>query len=184
MLKFLVIFFAIIPLASFSWGLQRHFRAPDGMPSGMRALTAASTIATLLFLYLVVTGDIAGAPAAGFIALCCASTALFWWAVRTTSHRPPQLAHSEADPDALHQAGPYAFVRHPFYLAYCLFWFGTAMAVGGIQWLVATPLIIWYFAIAKGEERRFLNTTMAASYTEYRGRTGMIVPKVHGMLRR
>lgn len=184
MLQILVIIFAIIPLASFSWGLQRHFRAPDGMPSGMRALTAASTVASALFLYLMVMRDVAGVPAAGFIALSCASTALFWWAVRTTSHRPPQLAHSQADPDALHQAGPYAFVRHPFYLAYCLFWFGTGVAAGGIQWLVATPLIIWYFAIAKTEERRFLTTSMAASYTEYRCRTGMIVPKVHGMLRR
>lgn len=55
MLYSLVILFTIIPLASFSWGLQRHFRAPDGMPSGMRALTAASTIASALFLYLVVT---------------------------------------------------------------------------------------------------------------------------------
>lgn len=184
MLQFLVILFAIVPLASFSWGLQRHFRAPDGMPSGMRALTAASTIATLLFLYLVIRDDIAGTPAAIFIAISCASTALFWWAVRTTSHRPPQLAHSESDPDALHQDGPYAFVRHPFYLAYCLFWFGTAVAAGGMQWLVAAPLIIWYFAIAKAEETRFLKTSMAASYTQYRRRTGMIVPRVNGMLRR
>ena len=183
MLTVLIIVFFILPLASFSWGLRGHFRSSSGMPSAMRALTAASSLSALLFLVLVATGDVGGVRVLVFVAFSSASATLFWWAVRTTMDRPPQLAHSQSDPDALYENGPYAFVRHPFYLAYCLFWLGSAVAAGGLQWLAAALLIGWYFAIAKSEEARFFNTLMAASYIRYRRRTGMIVPKVHGMLR-
>ncbi|GGD44150.1 methyltransferase family protein [Aureimonas glaciei] len=183
MLTALIIAFATVPLASFSWGLRGHFRSSEGMPSAMRALTAASSLSALLFLVLITTGDVSGLRAFVFVTVSCASAALFWWAVRTTRHRPPQLAHSQSDPDLLYENGPYAFVRHPFYLAYCLFWLGSAVAAGGLQWLAAALLIGWYYAIAKSEEAQFFNTLMAASYTRYRRRTGMIVPRVHGMLR-
>ena len=183
MLTVLVILFAIAPLASFSWGLRRHFRCSEGMPSGMRTLTAVSSLAALLFVALVIQDDVGGLAALVFVAVSCASTALFWWAVRTTKHKPPQLAHSQSDPDSLHEDGPYGFVRHPFYLAYCLFWLGTAVAAGGLQWLIAALLVFWYFVIAKSEEARFFNTSLAASYAQYRRRTGMIMPRVHGMLR-
>lgn len=183
MLTIIVILFAIGPLASFSWALRRHFRCSEGMPSGMRTLTAASSLAGLIFLVLVTKGDVGGLTALVFVAVSCASTALFWWAVRTTKHKPPQLAHSQSDPDSLHEDGPYAFVRHPFYLAYCLFWLGTAVAAGGLQWLIVALLVCWYFMIAKSEEARFFNTSLAASYTRYRRRTGMIVPRVNAIMR-
>ncbi len=180
----LIIILAAVPLASFSWGLQKHFRSEGGMPPGMRALTIASTLAALLFLILVLQRTVGAVDLAVFALLAGAASALFWWAVATTRRKPPQLAHSRSDPDSLHEEGPYAFVRHPFYLSYCLFWLGSAVAAGGLQWLVAAVLILWYFAIAKAEEARFLNTSMAASYARYRHRTGMIVPRVHRMLRR
>ncbi|MBP0614647.1 methyltransferase family protein [Jiella mangrovi] len=183
MLTALIIVFAAVPLASFSWGLRGHFRASEGMPTAMRALTAASSLSALLFLVLVVTGDVDGVTALVFVILACASAALFWWAVRTTKRLPPCVAHSQSDPDLLYETGPYAFVRHPFYLAYCLFWLGTAVAAGGPQWLAAALLIGWYFVIARAEEERFFKSLMAASYIRYRRRTGMIVPRVRGMLR-
>jgi protein-S-isoprenylcysteine O-methyltransferase Ste14 len=179
----LIVVLAALPLTSFSWGLRKHFRSEGGMPPGMRALTIASSLAAILFLVLVLQRQIPTRDLTIFAVLSAAATALFWWAVATTRRQPPKLAHSTSDPDSLHEEGPYAFVRHPFYLSYCLFWLGSAVAAGGLQWLVAAVLILWYFAIAKAEEARFLNTSMAASYTRYRHRTGMIVPRVHRMLR-
>ncbi|MBC9179329.1 methyltransferase family protein [Pseudoroseomonas ludipueritiae] len=185
MLPVLVIAAAAVALGSFSWGLRRHFRAEGGMPPGMRALTFASSAATVLFLFLILRQDGVG-PRGGMLSIAAslAATALFWWAVRTTRHSPPHLAHTGDTPQMLHEAGPYAFVRHPFYLSYCIFWTGTAVAAGGLQWLAAAGLIGWYYATARAEEARFSQSPMAVSYAGYQSRTGMILPRLTQVWRR
>ncbi|GHD12192.1 methyltransferase family protein [Tianweitania populi] len=179
MLEALVVIFAIITIGSFSWGLRGHFRAPDGMPRGMQALTAVSGLAGLLLVFLTLRNGVELPETLGFVAMSLLALSLFWWAVDTTRRRPPHVAHSGKDPDTLYEDGPYAYVRHPFYLAYCLFWVGSAIAVGGHQWLVAAFLVIWYYVTSRREETHFLRSSMAGSYSEYRRRTGMILPKVH-----
>jgi protein-S-isoprenylcysteine O-methyltransferase Ste14 len=74
--------------------------------------------------------------------------------------------------------GPYARVRHPFYLAYCLGWLGTAVAAGPIQWIPAILLIAWYYRTAREEERHFAASGLSAEYARYRERTGLILPRV------
>ncbi|RFC65276.1 isoprenylcysteine carboxylmethyltransferase family protein [Fulvimarina endophytica] len=177
MLTTVVILAAIVPLASFTWALRQHFRSTGGMPTGMRGLTAASGLVALLFLALVIDGGVSGPRAFAFLILSALSTSLFWWTVKTTRRRPPQVAYSSAAPDSLYDEGPYAFVRHPFYLAYCLFWLGTAVAAGSFQWFAGLFIISWYVVIARTEEASFLGTSMAESYLRYKRRTGMIVPK-------
>lgn len=183
-MSYLVVALTILTLGSFTWALRRHFRAPDGTPAGMKALTLVSSLAAVLFIVLVLRNGVGTPGAVAFVVSSVLSMALFWWAIDTTRRRPPHLAHSDRDPDMLYEDGPYAFVRHPFYLAYCLFWFGSAIAGGGLQWLVAAVLITWYYAAARTEEAHFLRSPLAASYTNYRTRTGMIVPKIREMRRR
>jgi len=178
MMPYLVVALALAALGSFSWGLRRHFRTPDGMPPRMLALTLASAGAGLLFVVLALRGGVDPGAGAVCLAASLAALALFWWAVATTSRRPPDVAHSARDPDMLYETGPYAYVRHPFYLSYCVFWFGTAVAVGGVQWAVVVLLVAWYYAAARTEEALFLRSPMAASYARYRSRTGMILPWV------
>ncbi|MBS9721224.1 isoprenylcysteine carboxylmethyltransferase family protein [Tianweitania sp. BSSL-BM11] len=184
MLEFLVIVFALATIGSFSWGLRGHFRAPDGMPKQMQALTAISGLAGVLLVVLTLRNGVDLPETLGFVVLSVLALALFWWAVDTTRRRPPHVAHSGKDPDALYEDGPYAYVRHPFYLAYCLFWVGSAVAVGGLQWVVAALLVIWYYVTSRREESQFLRSSMAPSYSEYRRRTGMILPRVYKIRRR
>ena len=184
MLEALVVILAIVTIGSFSWGLRGHFRAPDGMPREMQAMTAVSGLAGLLLVFLTVRNGVDPAATLVFIVMALLALALFWWAIDTTRRRPPHVAHSGKDPDTLYEDGPYAYVRHPFYLAYCLFWVGSAIAVGGHQWLVATLLVIWYYVTSRSEESHFLRSPMAASYSEYQRRTGMILPKVRKTQRR
>src|ERR1700749_5092196 len=37
---------------------------------------------------------------------------------------------TDADPDTINTEGPYAYVRHPFYLSYIGFWISTGLIAG------------------------------------------------------
>ncbi|MBO1073783.1 methyltransferase family protein [Roseomonas marmotae] len=150
----------------------------------MRALTLASSAATLLFLFLVLSHGVGMRGGMVSIAASAGATALFWWAVQATKHSPPHLAHTGDTPQMLHEAGPFAYVRHPFYLSYCIFWLGAAVAAGGLQWIAAVGLIGWYYATARAEEARFSQSPMAASYAGYQRRTGMLLPRIAQVWRR
>lgn len=169
---------AFAAFASFAWGLKHHFRIDGGMPVRMRRLSTASTAAFLLFVALACWRGVG--PWAGPLAvlLLLAGFALFWWSVRTTRARPPAVAHTDNIPTMIHADGPYAHVRHPFYLAYSLGWLGTAIGGGPIQWLPAALLIAWYYRTARQEEEHFAHSAMAADYARYRERTGLILPRL------
>ncbi len=178
MLTALTIAAGLFAFGSFAWGVRRHFRIEAGMPARMSQLSTCSTVAFLLFAVLVLLRGVP--PARGWIAvaLFVAGGLLFWWAVRTTRARPPAIAHTNNTPTLLHADGPYARVRHPFYLAYSLGWLGTAVAAGPIQWIPAALLILWYHRTALEEERHFAASPLAAEYADYRARTGLILPRL------
>ncbi len=110
------------------------------------------------------------------LAVLGASMLLFWWTVRTTRRHRLPVAYAEADPHAICTSGPYAYVRHPFYLSYIVFWFATAAIAGGWQWLAAGFLAVWYAGIAREEERRLRSSALAGGYAAYQRRTGMLLP--------
>lgn len=161
---------------SFAWGLKAHFLAEGGMPRGMRHLSMASTAAFVLFAGLTVwqgVGQTAGIIA---ITLFLVASLIFWWAVQTTKNRPPAVAYSNNIPAMIYTDGPYAYVRHPFYLAYCLGWIATAIAGGPIQWIPAALIIGWYYKTARDEEAHFAASSVAEEYARYRRKTGLILP--------
>lgn len=178
MLIALTIIAALGAFGSFAWGLKHHFQVEGRMPSRMARLSACSTAAFLLFVGLVLWSGVG--PAAGItaIALFLAGGILFWWAVRTTRTQPPAIAHTGNVPTMIHTRGPYAYVRHPFYLAYSLGWLGTAIAGGPIQWIPAALIIGWYYRTAHEEERHFATSELATEYAQYRKKTGLILPRV------
>lgn len=164
--------------ASFAWGLKAHFRAEGGMPVRMRRLSQASTAAFALFCGLVLWSGVGTVAAIAAIALFAAGGGLFWWAVRTTRARPPAVAHTDNIPTMIHTDGPYAYVRHPFYLAYCLAWVATAIAGGPLQWVPAALIIAWYYKTAREEEQHFAGSAVAQEYAAYRDSTGLILPRI------
>ncbi len=163
--------------ASFAWALRGHFdRGP--MPLGMLALSLASLASFTTFATLLLASTPSAAHLVEAATLFGLSFALFWWTVRTTRRRRLSLAHSHADPAFLHVTGPYAFIRHPFYAAYLLFWFGTAIAAGALQWLPVAILTAWYVVLARREEARLGAGALGDSYRQYRSGTGMLFPRL------
>ena len=105
------------------------------------------------------------------------SLALFWWTVSTTRRHPLTLAFTSDVPVHLQTTGPYAYVRHPFYLAYVLFWIGAAVAANErLSWIMAAVMTVSYVAAARREELKFEASPLASDYKLYRLQTGMLVP--------
>ena len=168
---------SLAAFGSFGWAIRGHFATRGRMPNGMRLLSLASLIAYLSFGCLLIWDrrEPTAWTSAG-LTMLAGSVLLFWWTVRTTRRHRLPLAFAEADPLMLCTSGPYAYVRHPFYLAYIAFWFATAAIAGGLQWVAAVFLFVCYAGIARNEERRLRSSPLAAGYAAYQRRTGMLLP--------
>jgi len=151
----------------------------------MRLLSLVSLLAYMSYLGLLFWQ---GCDAAAWTTLglvCFAlSIALFWWTVITTKRDRLRVAYTDADPSTIHVGGPYAHVRHPFYLSYIIFWVGTALVAGSWQGVPALILILWYIHIAQDEERRFRSSLLSTGYATYRARIGMLLPRLGSSRRR
>ncbi|KXV79325.1 protein-S-isoprenylcysteine methyltransferase, partial [Gluconobacter japonicus] len=109
----------------------------NGMPFPMKVLSACSLVFYGLFLASLRSVHGGVWTQGGALFLFVSALALFWWTIATTRRNRPDVAHHDAAPHQLYCTGPYRIVRHPFYLAYLLFWIGTALSVGAWQWLGA-----------------------------------------------
>jgi protein-S-isoprenylcysteine O-methyltransferase Ste14 len=176
----LTIISTAVAFVSFAWGVRGHFQVEGRLPPAMQALSAFSLLAFASFLWIIVRHGVPPGRAMATVVLATAATGLFWWAVSTTRTRPPAVAHQPGTPTMVHDAGPYALVRHPFYLSYSMLWLGTALAADGLQWVFALVLIGWYYVTARAEEERFEASAIAGPYARYKARTGMIIPKIFG----
>ncbi|MET0540206.1 MAG: isoprenylcysteine carboxylmethyltransferase family protein [Variovorax sp.] len=120
-------------------------------------------------------------PLNGVIAalLLAISLSLYEWARHTIIRRRFGIAGSGHVPEALCDAGPYRFIRHPIYLGYMLAHLAVLAAIP--HWVTAAifaavAAICAYWAI--DDERALMASGLAADYASYRQRTGMFLPKL------
>lgn len=140
---------------------------------------AACVFTSLGFQFYQPTKD--GQLLGGCIFLLALSLALFWSAAKANRKTPLTAIYSSDSPKMLNRSGPYAYIRHPFYVAYLLSF--TASAVGSnhvVPW--ACAIIAWmnYFYAARAEEKKFAHSELAGDYEAYRSKTGMFLPKFWG----
>lgn len=169
---------ASLVFAGFAWALRFHFASPT-MPLGMMAVSIASfgvfgwTLYTFLKLQAVEVG------LAGAFALYGLSGALFAWAVSASRSARLRVAFDEIDQAALVEAGPWRFVRHPFYVSYILFWIACALGSGSlVSWLAAPLFAATYVLLARREERGLLASGIGEAYSAYQARTGFMFPRM------
>jgi len=74
-------------------------------------------------------------------------------------------------------SGPYAFVRHPIYTGLLVCATGSALQVGEWRGLVAIPIVAFGCIVKAKKEERYMNTEFGERYSEYRRRTGFLVPR-------
>jgi len=169
----------IIVFSSFGWGVLRFFVKPGG-PRWQAVITAALGLFFGAWHMLAISTSTTDAWRVALgMAAHVASIALFWSAVRACESRP-LTAIFEADlPVRLVRGGPYAYVRHPFYCAYAIFWFGGWVASGSPVALVSIPVMVGiYVHGAREEERKFSRSPLAQQYADYRQRVGAWLPRL------
>ena len=109
-----------------------------------------------------------------FVVLLAAGAAVGGWAL--AANRPGNF-NIRPDPrpgGRLVTHGPYAWVRHPMYLAVLLAMAAFAVAGDGWQWAAWAALAGVLAAKARREERGLVR--LQAGYAEYRARTRAIIP--------
>lgn len=174
---------ATICFAAFCWGVKAHFRNTGDMPAGMKLTSALSTLLFLAFAWHMHSGVSSLWLAA--LTLFTASGAVFASAIIASRATPPTLAYDTDSPNFLLNHGPYRYVRHPFYLAYVLFWFGTALATPSLAgWLAPAIMTTLYLDAATREEKKFANSDLASAYAQYRTRAGLFWPRPRGIMAR
>lgn len=182
LLKSVFMALAMLCLGSFTWGRRVFFvrsHQVTRLRSGLAPLGSIFGVVTLLaisFEPFDTPGELRVFVAGG---LMVGSFILFWSAVRAFGSDRPRIAFSSEEPSCLVSSGPYGYVRHPFYVAYFLFWLGACLAVG-TWWMISAPTVMGflYRQAAAREERAILASPLGREYAEYMKRSGMFFPKM------
>jgi protein-S-isoprenylcysteine O-methyltransferase Ste14 len=132
---------------------------------------------------LMLRGSVGPNWAIAGIALYVAATLLFLSALEAARRVPlPRTFVDDPMPKALITTGPFAVIRHPFYLAYSLAWLGAPVATHGpLVGLFAVIAVAIYVAAARREEK-LLEARFGEAYRVYKRSAGMIVPSMSRLL--
>lgn len=104
------------------------------------------------------------------------SLSIFWWAVNTA--KGLDFAFS-AHIEKLLTVGPYAIVRHPFYLSYTIGWMTSSFLFNNsILWITLGYMMAYYYLAAKSEEEAILASEYSEEYRLYSQNTGMFLPRI------
>ncbi len=168
---------AMFCFASFIWGMSQHFRR-TGKPTRAMMLTALlGTGSAGLQIAALATRRILWIGIA--LLLYGASAMLFWRAVRVTRGKLAACGQGCVSGEVI-QAGPYRYIRHPFYTSYNLAWIAGFIATGWWPLAIAAGAMAWlYERSARQEEQGFLGTAMADEYLRFMRRTGRYLPALN-----
>ena len=110
--------------------------------------------------------------------LMTATVGLFVWASRTMGRNWSIVARTRED-HRLVETGPFAFVRHPIYVALFLLTIAIAVAYGHPTHLViGVPLFAIGTWLRIGEEERLLRAMFGGAYEDYARRVKRFVPTI------
>jgi protein-S-isoprenylcysteine O-methyltransferase Ste14 len=179
-MAFLAAPLSIVCFAGFAWAIQHLFMNPTGiMTVRMKALSSLGLVffvAQLAALYWPAPQPNQPLQIVG-LALFLIAIGLFWWTVPYARRAALRIAFTTHEPDTLMSAGPYRFVRHPFYSSYISYWLAGVLV--SQQWLLLISLVVmsWFYISAMiHEERAFLSSKLRDQYKAYRARTGALLP--------
>jgi protein-S-isoprenylcysteine O-methyltransferase Ste14 len=99
-----------------------------------------------------------------------------WWTMRTLGRNLTDTVVTRRE-HALVTTGPYASVRHPFYLAVGSLMLGNAVGAANGFLLVSAVVFLGLIALRTGKEEANLEARFGDAYREYKARTGRFLPR-------
>lgn len=133
---------------------------------------------------LVLRGSAGPNWAIAGISLYVAATLLFLSALEAARRVPlPRTFVDDPLPRALITTGPFAVVRHPFYIAYSLAWLAAPVATHGPFVTVFAVIAVSVYFVAARREEKLLEDRFGEAYRTYKLGTGMVLPSLGRLLR-
>lgn len=164
---------------AFAWAIRCHFRSGQPVGFGMRAISVLGLLFALLHAGVLVMTPVGRWSTVAALGLYALSQGVFWWAVAASRAQRLSLAYSGQHSAFLLERGPYAHIRHPFYLSYTLFWLAAPLATG--QWFLlvtAVVMAVLYARAARAEEGALLAGPLGDAYRSYKARTSAVIPGI------
>ena len=174
----LVTLVGVASLGLAAWSARGHFSS-DKVPLGSIVIGVVILLTIGFYFYLVWAHRQPVLPQLLGFAVMIAAIGLFFLTIRASRTARLRMAFDEGNPRGLVRAGPYRYVRHPFYVSYIIFF--SAFAVATWSLIAIGPvvlLVVIYVLAARMEERLFASTDMAGDYEAYRQRTGFFFPRL------
>lgn len=140
-------------------------------------------LAVTHFGVIVMRGSVGPNWAIAGIAMYVAATLLFLSALEAARRVPlPRTFVDDPMPKALITRGPFALIRHPFYVSYSLAWLAAPVATHAPVVTAMSLMAIGIYVAAARREERMLEERFGEAYRTYKHGTGMVVPSLAGLL--
>jgi protein-S-isoprenylcysteine O-methyltransferase Ste14 len=140
-------------------------------------------IAVTHFGVLVLRGSAGPNWAIAGIAMYVAATLLFLSSLEAARRVPlPRTFVDDPMPKALITRGPFAVIRHPFYVSYALAWLAAPVATHGPLAGGLALVAIGIYIVAARREERSLDERFGEAYRSYKHGTGMVVPSLASLM--
>jgi protein-S-isoprenylcysteine O-methyltransferase Ste14 len=177
-MKHLVLGLGVAIFVAIALAVKFHFKS-SGSSGRFMVLSVLSGINIFVFARELLRRQQSMELLATALVLFLAASALFTWAIMASHKANLKLIYEADSPSFVLKAGPYAFIRHPFYTSYFIFWLGCALAA-------PHPVTAGFFVIlvialtmsAVQEEKSFEGTPRAVEYAQYRRSAGLFWPKL------
>lgn len=161
-----------------AYASKTRFRVHGKIPARMKLLGVTFIVGLGANAGVLARARLLPASTAGAGVMYGLSLWLFVAACRVNRQRPLTVAFSQDAPQHLVRVGPYRWVRHPLYCAYCMTWIAGAIAAHSVALLLwSLVMAMQYAQAARLEERKFAESCMADAYREYGRRAGMFLPR-------
>ncbi len=133
---------------------------------------------------ILLLGSVSPRWAAAAIIMYVLATLLFLSAIDSARRvHLPRTMVDDVMPKALITSGPFALVRHPFYLSYALAWMAAPVATHGpVITLFGLTAVAIYIVAARREERQ-LEAHFGATFRAYRSKAGLVLPSLPTLIR-
>lgn len=104
---------------------------------------------------------------------------LFIWSSRSIKNMKFSAIYGKDVPEQVYTKGPYRFIRNPFYASYLLCYLTTLLILGSVLLLILFLILLTLYLVAiKIEENKFIYSPDFKNYSEYKKKTGALIPKV------
>jgi protein-S-isoprenylcysteine O-methyltransferase Ste14 len=150
-----------------------------GNPRLRAAQDLSVGLAVAHFGVLLIRGSAGPNWAITGIAMYVAATLLFLSALEAARRVPlPRTLVDDPMPRALITRGPFAVIRHPFYMAYSLAWMAAPVATHGPLIAIFSLMPIALYVISARREEQQLEDRFGEAYRAYQHGTGMVLPSL------